>query len=57
LRNGNPERGVPVFSRGGAGLNNGIKTRKKISNGCPNFERFRKRVLLIMTYSKERRGP
>lgn len=41
------------FSNGIAeGLNNRIKTLKKISNGCLNFERFRKRVLLIMTYSK-----
>ena len=42
------------FSNGVAeGLNNRIKTLKKISNGCLNFERFRKRVLLIMTYSKK----
>ena len=40
------------FSNGVAeGLNNRIKTLKKISNGCLNFERFRKRVLLIMTYA------
>ena len=34
------------------GLNSRIKTLKRISNGCINFERFRKRVLLIMTYGK-----
>ncbi len=40
------------FSNGVAeGLNNRIKTLKKISNGCLNFDRFRKRVLLILTYS------
>ncbi len=33
-------------------LNNQIKTIKKISNGCLNFERFRKRVLLILTYAR-----
>lgn len=33
-------------------LNNQIKTIKKVSNGCLNFERFRKRVLLCLTYSK-----
>ena len=45
------------FSNGVAeGLNNRIKTLKKISNGCLNFERFRKRVLLIMTYSKKDGG-
>ena len=33
-------------------LNNQIKTIKKISNGCVNFGRFRKRVLLVLTYSK-----
>ena len=44
------------FSNGVAeGLNNRIKTLKKISNGCLNFERFRKRVLLAMTYSKAER--
>ena len=37
----------------GEGLNNRIKTLKKVSNGCLNFERFRKRDLLIMTYSKK----
>ena len=42
------------FSNGVAeGLNNRIKTLKKISNGCLNFERFRKRVLLTMTYSRK----
>ncbi len=42
------------FSNGIAeGLNNRVKTLKKISNGCLNFERFRKRVLLILTYSRE----
>ena len=41
------------FSNGVAeGLNNRIKTLKKISNGCLSFDRFRRRVLLILTYSK-----
>lgn len=40
------------FSNGVAeGLNNRIKTLKKISNGCLNFDRFRRRALLILTYS------
>lgn len=33
-------------------LNNHLKTILKISYGCHNFERFRKRALLISTYSK-----
>ena len=41
------------FSNGIAeGLNNQIKSLKKISNGCLSFDRFRKRILLILTYSK-----
>ena len=43
----NPSNGVAE------GLNNRLKTLKKISNGCTNFERFRKRILLILTYSKK----
>lgn len=34
--------------------NKDTKTLKTISNGCLNFARFRKRVLLILTYSKKR---
>ena len=34
--------------------NKDAKTLKTISNGCLNFARFRKRVLLILTYSKKR---
>lgn len=46
----NPSNGVAE------GLNNRIKTLKKISNGCTNFARFRKRALLILTYSKKKGG-
>ena len=35
--------------------NKDAKTLKTISNGCLNFSRFRKRVLLILTYSKKKR--
>jgi transposase len=42
------------FSNGVAeGLNNQIKTIKKLANGYDNFGRFRKRVLLALTYSKK----
>ncbi len=42
------------FSNGVAeGLNNQIKTLKKISNGCLNFDRFRKRILIVLTYAKK----
>ncbi len=33
--------------------NKDAKTLKTISNGCLNFSRFRKRILLILTYSKK----
>ena len=33
--------------------NKDAKTLKTISDGCLNFSRFRKRVLLILTYSKK----
>ncbi len=33
--------------------NKDAKTLKTISNGCLNFSRFRKRALLILTYSKK----
>lgn len=45
------------FSNGPAeGLNNAIKTLIKDANGYKNFERFRKRVLLILGKEKAHRG-
>ena len=36
------------------GMNNKIKTMTKIAHGYINFERFRKRILLIYRYSNEK---
>ncbi len=46
------QMGVRLSNGVAEGLNNQIKTLKKIANGCTNFDRFRKRVLLCLTYSK-----
>ena len=48
--------GVRLSNGIAEGLNNQIKTLKKVANGCTNFERFRKRVLLSLTYSKKENG-
>ena len=47
------QMGVRLSNGVAEGLNNQIKTLKKIANGCTNFDRFRKRVLLCLTYSKD----
>ena len=43
-----------MYSNGHAeGLNNAIKTLIKDANGYKNFERFRKRVLLVLGNRKD----
>ena len=42
------------YSNGPAeGLNNSIKTIIKDANGYKNFERFRKRILILITHKKK----
>ena len=48
-----PENGKRYSNGPAEGLNNAIKTLIKDANGYKNFERFRKRVLLVLGNRKD----